>query len=276
MKALLSILFLFLATTVNAEVCQGDNCPCIEDYPGAGNCATQEGSNIYDLLCAPKIFSHFGAPGEQSIQCGLFDSHEEAERNWYHCAEGVAIMGAAICQLDNKFVPVLSTEDFAKLSGNHCDKEIYPDSGICYSFPSHKIAEDNYKSCRTTNYQYWDYLQKLRQSAIPACQDGGDFFDGAYQGALWKPQADPKALCKNGTTILLPSEYVGKVDPVADILDVNYNKVETAKQLPYSGRVRFCMYKPGSVFGNQSLVVRYKVNGVNECRTVKNASQRED
>ncbi len=226
-------------------------------------------------ICAPGF--PLVQPPKHPNDCSKFADHQEAERNWYHAAEGIAIMGAAIYQLDNKFVPVLSTEDFAKLSGNKCDKEIYPDSGICYSFKSHLEAEQNYALAQTTNYQYWDYLQFLmKQPVKPACQDGGDFFDGAYQGALWKPQADPKALCKNGTTILLPSSYVGQVSATADILDVNYNKVESAKQLPYSGRVRYCMYRPGADFGNQSLIVRYKVDGVDECRVVNNASKRED
>ncbi len=226
-------------------------------------------------ICAPGF--PIVQPPTHPNHCSKFQTHEQAERNWYHCAEGVAIMGAAIYQLDNNFIPVLSTEDFSKLSGNQCDKEIYPDSGICYSFPSHLKAEQDYAACQDTNFQYWDYLQFLmKQPVKPACQDGGDFFDGAYQGALWKPQADPKAKCKNGTTMLLPSSYASSVNE-GDILDVNYNKLNDTEYFGLTGgRPRFCLRKAGAAFGNASLVFRYKVNGVDECRVVKNASNRED
>lgn len=255
MKALISFL-LFLPSILFAQSFE----PPIE-YPSG--------------ICLPGF--PIVSPPKHPNDCSKFASHEEAERNWYHAAEGIAIMGAAIYQLDNKFRPVLSTEDFAKLSGNKCNKEIYPDSGICYQFSSHLEAEQNYSYARTTNYQYWDYLQKLMQEPIkPACQDGGDFFDGAYQGALWKPTADPKAKCKNGTTILLPSSYASSVNS-GEVLDVNYNKLNSVEYFGLTGgRPRFCLRKAGAEFGNVSLVFRYKVNGVDECRVVNNASKRED
>ena len=218
-------------------------------------------------------------PPKHPNDCSKFGSHLEAERNYYHCEEGVAIMGAAIYQLDKSFIPVLSTEDFASRSGNFCNSnqfEVYPDSGICNAFPSHLITEQKYADCQTTNFQYWDKLQKLMEAPVLACQDGGDFFDGAYQGALWKPQADPKARCKNGTTILLPSSYAASTNS-GEILDVNYKKLNDVEYFGLTGgRPRFCLRKAGAEFGPVSLVFKYKVNGVDECRVVQNASQRED
>lgn len=258
------ILSILLSASVSAQCIQGVDCP-----------AEPNSQQLLDLLCSPKIFAGYDSIG--AIQCGRFDSHVEAEQHYYHCQEGIAIMGAAIIQLDPKFIPVLSVDDFiARVKPSCSGFEIYPDSHICNLFSSHREAEANYSACRTTNFQYWDYLQELQASQVPACQDGGDFFDGAYQGALWKPQADPKARCKNGTTILLPSSYASSVSS-GEILDVNYNKLNDVEYFGLTGgRPRFCLRKAGAEFGEVSLVFRYKVNGVDECRIVQNASKRED
>lgn len=215
-------------------------------------------------------------PPTHPEHCSRFTTHEEAERNWYHCAEGVAIMGAAIYQLNNKFVPVLSTEDFARLSGNECEQEIYPDSGICYSFSSHLEAEQNYASCRTTNFQYWDYLQKLQLEAKGACANPKPLKDGANKGNLSKPNADPVAKCKNGWTVLLDSQYqdVTKLT----LLDKDKKDRGVAEYFGFyqGNRPRFCFRFPGSKFGNDPVYFSFTSSAQGQCLKVTNASQRED
>lgn len=222
-------------------------------------------------------------PPTHPEHCSRFATHEEAERNWYHCAEGVAIMGAAIYQLDNKFIPVLSTEDFAKLSGNECGQEIYPNSGICYSFPTHLKAEQDYAACRTTNFQYWDYLQKLQAQTKEVCLNPKPVKDGANKGNLYKPDADPNARCtfvsggkkQSGITILLDSKYqdANKME----ILDINGKSTGVSYFGFYqSSRPRFCAYVDNARYGTNPIYLSFMSAGQAQCLKVSNASLRED
>lgn len=244
---------------------------------------TPQGSNCAENPSEPSNVNP--APPEIVMpDVPLFSTHQEAERNYYHCEEGVAIMGAAIVQLLPTFIPVLSTEDFVARAGQVCVSpkfEIYPDSGICNAFESQEVTEEKYKACRTTNFQYWDLLVSLQKPVtppVPPCMDGGDFFDGKFSGALWKPVGDPKASCRNRTVVILPPEYAAITEQEIEILDVNFKQIDKGirKVNLEKGRPVWCTSRVGSQYGNQSLVVRYKVNGVDECRTVQDPSKRED
>jgi hypothetical protein len=158
--------------------------------------------------------------------------------------------------------------------------EIYPDSGICSKFGGHVEAEQNYYHCSLNNYQL-----ALRNGELEAkcgygapsasvCMDVGAVKDG---GGLWKPTADPKARCSGGTTILLDKKYDG-VDAM-QILDSNKQFIMDASYYGKlaDGRPRFCAEgRPGSSFGSGPIYTKYNSNGVSECRSVSNPSNRED
>lgn len=238
-----------------------------------------------DSICAPSILlDEVLIDGSRVPVCGNFLDHADAERNYYHCQEGVAIMGAAINQIDPSFVPVLSTEDFSKRAGNDCSDsfEIYPDSGICPYHDSWKEAEIGHDACTLTNFQYWDYLQYL-MNMVPhekACDDLG--WGGAPNNqARWKPKSE-----SNGNVVvLLPNEYCSDVFGASGAFGPTYlpkisnMRVEDALGgVIDRGRLRHCgehnngrlhwnfgspnSFAPGPIF------VRYEVDGVEECRRV--------
>jgi len=141
--------------------------------------------------------------------------------------------------------------------------EIYEGSGICNQFPSHVSAEQNYYHCSLNNYQLWlenaDLKRQLQVRDIP------DFKDGAGKGRLWKPEADPKARCKGGTTILLES---GNSTKSIDILDSSFNKIKSPSNFGQlaDGRPRFCAERMnGASFGSGPIFIQvgekiFKVN----------------
>lgn len=132
--------------------------------------------------------------------------------------------------------------------------EIYEGSGICNQFPTHVSAEQNYYHCSLNNFQLWlenaDLKRQLEVRNIP------DFRDGANKGNLWKPEADPKARCKGGTTILLDQKY----SPSSiDILDANFNKIKSPSNFGKldDGRPRFCAEgMNGASFGKGPLFIK--------------------
>jgi hypothetical protein len=141
--------------------------------------------------------------------------------------------------------------------------EIYEGSGICSQFPSHVSAEQNYYHCGLNNYQLWlanaDLKRQLAVRNIP------NFADGANRGRLWKPEADPTARCKGGTTILLES---GNPATTIDILDSNLIKIKTPSNFGKldDGRPRFCAEgMAGASFGSGPIFIQaggqlYRVN----------------
>lgn len=158
--------------------------------------------------------------------------------------------------------------------------ELYSDSMLCNQFGSHQEAEQHYYHCSLNNYQL-----ALRNGELEAkcgygapsasvCMDAGKVADG---GGLWKPVADPKARCKNGTTILLDKKYDG-VDAM-QILDNNKQFIMDATYYGKlaDGRPRFCAEgRPGSSFGSGPIYTKYNSNGISECRLVSNPANRED
>jgi hypothetical protein len=148
--------------------------------------------------------------------------------------------------------------------------EIYEGSGICNQFPTHVSAEQNYYHCSLNNFQLYlenaDLKRQLEARNIP------DFKDGANKGNLWKPEADPKARCKGGTTILLDQKYSASS---IDILDSNFNKIKSPSNFGKldDGRPRFCAEgMNGASFGNGPLFIQ-----VGELRfRVNNPANRED
>lgn len=123
-----------------------------------------------------------------------------------------------------------------------------------------------------------EYLRQLkdlyeRESFIGlnVCTDQGPMKDGSG-GFLWKAVADPKARCKNGTTILLAKDQFAIKD--IELLDANQSFIFKPAYygLLSDGRPRFCAEgRPGLSFKGP-LLVKYGAN----CKTVVNPANRED
>lgn len=117
------------------------------------------------------------------------------------------------------------------------------------------------------------------------CLDAGNFFDGAGRDALWKPTGDPKASCAGRAVPLLPAKYLPLMNEPrtsasnVEVLDKDFNKIGSGVYRgPTNGnRPTFCMDKAGSSYGPGPIQFKYTLNnGVTECRTVRNPSNRED
>ena len=155
--------------------------------------------------------------------------------------------------------------------------EIYPDTKICSQFKDHQEAEQHYYHSKLTVFQLSDANQKLQASCgstpptAKLCVDQGSIKDGSG-GFLWKAEADPKARCKNGTTILLAKDQASITE--IELLDVNQNMIFKPSYFGKldDGRPRFCAEgRPGSSFSGP-LYVKYGQN----CKTVSNPAVRED
>jgi hypothetical protein len=210
----------------------------------------------------------------------LFASHLDAEGNYYHMLEGLAIMTLEIQKRQPEFqgFPLSIFVDRQYQDCTNAPGQIYsqeesnPKIGVCFVFANQEEAESNYSFGVTTYYQYWDLLQKLlKAESQTSCSSAGLFRDGKFKDNLWKPTADPKARCKNGTTVLLGEQYKG-INQL-DLLDKNCNKVASAQYFGLVGnRERFCFPFPGSKFGNESVYLSFS----SELKKVENASNRED
>lgn len=210
----------------------------------------------------------------------LFKDHKDAEGNYFHMIEGLAILTIEIQKREPDFKG-RDLKDFIDRQYQDCrftpgqiysQSDEFPYMGVCFIFASQQEAEGHYSSGLTTYYQYWNKLQALlRAEAQTSCSSAGLFRDGAFSGNLWKPVADPVARCMNGTTVLLAEKYLG-INQL-DLLDKSCNKVATAKYLGTVGnRPRFCFNFPGSKFGNDPVYLSFS----SELKKVENASNRED
>ena len=155
--------------------------------------------------------------------------------------------------------------------------EIYPDSGICNEFVTHQATEQNYYHAKLSVYQLSLRNQELEAKCgygaptAKVCIDQGSIKDGSG-GFLWKSEADPKARCKGGTTILLAKDQASITE--IELLDVNQNVIFKPSYFGKldDSRPRFCAEgRPGSSFSGP-LYVRYEEN----CKTVSNPANRED
>lgn len=155
--------------------------------------------------------------------------------------------------------------------------EIYPNTGICNEFATHQETEQHYYHSKLSVYQLSLRNQELEAKCgygaptAKVCIDQGSIKDGSG-GFLWKAEADPKARCKGGTTILLSKDQVSITE--IELLDANQNPI--LKPVYYGlladGRPRFCAEgRPGSSFSGP-LLVKYGQN----CKTVSNPANRED
>lgn len=99
----------------------------------------------------------------------LFGSHLEAEQNYYHCALGIDIWGKMIQGYEPDFQPYdVSSVIAPVVPFELCNGfELYPDSNLCSVFPDQATAEDNWRACQLTNFQYWDRLQKHLNAPAP-------------------------------------------------------------------------------------------------------------
>jgi len=230
----------------------------------------------------------------------LFASHLDAEGNYFHCAEGIALWGGLIKQLEPSFEPVLPSDYVNTRINQDCSGKIQIYStqeddintpfnesiyGVCSIFKDQQEAEKKYLACQLTNYQYWDKLQSLQKAAKGACASPSMLKDGANRGNLWKPIADPKARCKNGTTVLLDPKYadVTKLSLLASsqkdkgLSTGELGDVGLAEYFGFVGsRPRFCFRFPGSKFGPNPVYLSFTSNGQGQCLKVGNASNRED
>jgi len=127
-------------------------------------------------------------------------------------------------------------------------------TGICNKWSSHFICENNFDSCSLNNYQLRVENAELKRQLM--MKDIPNFADGAGRGRLWKPEADPKARCKGGTTILLES---GNSTKSIDILDSSFKKIKTPSNFGQlsDGRPRFCaVNRPGASFGSGPIFIQ--------------------
>lgn len=243
--------------------------------------------SIAQAACNPVTFEGCFCTANDSSGCKpeepffpLFKDHLDAEGNYYHMLEGLAIMTLEIQKRIPDFqgfpLSIFLDRQYQDCRGKgqiYSQSDELPYMGVCFIFADQADAESNYKFGVTTYYQYWDLLQKLLKSeAQTSCSSAGLFKDGAHRGNLWKPQADPNARCKNGTTVLLGEQYQG-IDQL-DLLDKSCNKVASAQYfgLYENKRPRFCFPFPGSKFGNESVYLSFS----SELKKVENASNRED
>lgn len=269
MKVLLSILILCFSSIVSAQCFNGANGNCPAEMPPEPEFVNPAGPVI--------IFS----PAPVTL---LFDSHEETERHYYHCAEGIALWGDLIKQSEPAFEGVLPKNYVETRINQDCTGKlkIYstseddPKLGVCSLFEDQEIAQINYDLCKTTNFQYWDKLQSLMSKPKEACANPMQLADGAHRGNLSKPTADPGARCRNGWTVLLDSKY--KDTTKLSLLDKNGEDKGLAEYFGFyqGSRPRFCFHFPGSKFGNDPVYFTFMSAGQGQCLKVKNASQRED
>jgi len=263
MKFLLA-LTLFFATNIHAQ--------CIQNV----NCAAEAPVDPGNIRPAPPITNLSDFPLQ-------FASHFEAEKNYYHCAEGIAIMGAEIVKRVPGFQPSVLGDYVSSRVNQDCTGKIQiystsqddPRLGVCSIFENQITAEINYRLCQTNNIQYWDYLQQLyaqEEQLNNKCSIAPKLVDGKHRGNLWKPTADPKARCKNGTTVLLDAKYSG-INQL-ELLDKSCNKVASAEYfgLYQNSRPRFCFKFPGNKFGEESVYLSFS----SQILKVENASKRED
>lgn len=105
------------------------------------------------------------------------------------------------------------------------------------------------------------------------CLDAGDFVG---DGALWKPHGDPDASCKTTAVFLLPSSYKDKVATTAEILDSNFNVIDSArfKGNTNPNRPTFCTTRFGEKYLPGPIYARYTYNGIKECRIVHTPQNR--
>jgi hypothetical protein len=137
----------------------------------------------------------------------------------------------------------------------------------------------HYSACYATVKDFEKQIDDCRNQLNPILNDTLPCIDAgkvAKSGWLWKPTADPKARCKNGTTVLMSKSLQG-VDKL-ELLDANGAPLANAEYFGlYSGsRPRFCFRFPGSKFGNSSVLLKYSEKGAAMCKRVANASKREE
>lgn len=230
----------------------------------------------------------------ETPEMSLFASHFDAEGNYFHCAEGIALWGSMIKQLEPGFEPVLPSDYVASRVNQDCTGkiQIYATDesnlslGVCSLFADQAEAEANYKLCKTTNYQYWDKLQALQKAALGACRNNPPPLKDGPGKNLSKPDADPTARCKNGWTVLLDSKYKDVKEltmlassqkdkglPTGELGDVGHAEYFGFYQ---NSRPRFCFRYPGSRFGAAPVYLSFTSNGQGQCLKVGNASNRED
>ena len=254
---------------------------------GAITCEVEQPAGI----CVPSIFVGYTPQG--GTICGYFLDHLDAERHYYHCQEGVAIMGAAIYQLDPSFVPVLSTEDFAaRAQASNVGKslEIYPDSGIVAWHASHREAEMGYRACTLTNFQYWNYLSYLMSKPVASdyCEAQG------LKNLGWGPDIAKPVSESNGRWVgIHSSKYVsGALGDCRDAAEggpsfctsmQNYRFVDALGGVIAYGKLRHAGIKnqgrvhmdgPRCAELGQNLAVVYEVGGVTECRVLQDGCKR--
>jgi len=247
------------------------------NFPDAPGCNVEKPAR--DIICLPRFYVGDQANGVPI--CSKFKTRKEAEINYFHCEENAALTGNAVRNLLSTFEPAVYLEDFLK---RRFDKdclgnsfEIYPDSRVCSQFETWKEAEGNYYHCNLHVFQLWTLYNYLTANQSPSCQDAGDFKDAAFRDLLWKPEGDPKALCRGGTVILFPPNHAGRMGGNLTLLDSNFAEVTKARYINNlaDGRPRYCTDQAGQSYP-KNLTVYYTLDGVPTCRSVDDPSKRHD
>ncbi len=179
---------------------------------------------------------------------------------------------------DYNALQVKNTENVARLARESIKFEIWnTGSGIFNRWESWIVCENNFYSCNDENRVLKaeiiklqgivaDLIKQIQVRNIP------NFADGAKIGRLWKPESDPKARCKGGTTILLES---GNPATSIDILDSNLNKIKSPSNFGKldDGRPRFCAQgMNGASFGSGPIYIQ----AGDKLFRVNNPANRED
>jgi hypothetical protein len=243
-------------------------------------------SNTY-AACNPVTFEGCFCTANDSSGCKpeepympLFKDHKDAEGNYFHMLEGLAIMTLEIQKRipDFQGFPLSIFLDRQYQDCRNAPGQIYsqddnfPYMGVCFIFKDQEDAESNYKFGVTTYYQYWDLLQDLIRSESFDCPL---INDGIRVNRLWKPIEG--CLGGAGTTFLGDK---GDVIPNrAMIYNSDQELIATGTNLGnYDGRYRQCFKgKVGNAWGNDPIVIKYFVEGKGEkCFKINNPSQRQD
>jgi hypothetical protein len=244
-----------------------------------GNCGAEQPQEPSEVNPAPPVIDLGGEPVSKPF---LFSSHLDAEGNYFHMLEGLAIMTLEIQKripdfqgfplsifLDRQY------QDCRQAPGQiYSQDEALPHIGVCFVFASQAEAESNYSFGVTTYYQYWDLLQKLIVPVEKACND-----KGWKNGNVWKPTSD---VANNGVVILERRYCDGKGNALisnfrvedalgGEVVGTRFKQCDKANQ----GRLHQIINKKGSALGVGPVFVRYEFNGVEECRKVPNPANRE-
>lgn len=209
--------------------------------------------------------------------CAPAPSLQEMENHRFSCAVTVSEYTIALDSLFTKKYgtryPIYDYWTFYPQTSLHQCKNgtVWGAGEFCNIFKNYIEASVDHWHCNEYLRQLKDLYEKESFVGLKVCTEKGPIKDGSG-GFLWKAVADPKARCKNGTTILLSKDQASIKE--IELLDANQSFIFKPAYygLLSDGRPRFCAEgRPGSSFKGP-LLVKYGA----DCKTVVNPANRED